>query len=227
MVLEYLRAKLMAGKLRPGDRLPTVAELAAQLDVGLSSVREAYRLLESEGVLDVTQGRGTYVSGSYFPGNGALRELPFTKHQSLAELIEIWRILKPEVAALAAERATPSEIEAIVETATQMKAITGPGPEFKNLDFHFDELLFKACHNETLAQVLYSMLDPVLEVTEHLSTQAPGHIQNCIKFHNLIALAIQEGNGDAARAFMLQHVCDVEQDLRRTNANLTQADRGN
>jgi GntR family transcriptional repressor for pyruvate dehydrogenase complex len=219
LVLKYLRAMLMAGKMRPGDRLPTVAELAAQLEVGLSSVREAYRLLESEGILEVTQGRGTFVSGRYIPGNGAMNELHFDKRQSLADLIETWRILKPEVAALAAERATPSEVEAIVATAEQMKSITGPGLEFKNLDFHFDELLFKACHNNTLAQLLYSLLDPILEVTEHLSTQAPGHIKNCIKAHNLIALAIQEGNRDAARAFMFQHVCDVEQDLKRTNVS--------
>lgn len=227
MVLEYLRANLMTGKLRPGDRLPTVSELANQLEVGLASVREAYRLLENEGVLEVTQGRGTYVSRNYLPGSSRVSELHFDRHQSLAELIETWRLLKPEVAALAAERATPSEVEAIVETARQMKAITGPGPDFKRLDFHFDELLFKACHNTILAQLLYSVLDSIIEVTEHLSTQAPGHINNCIKFHNLIAEAIQERNADAARAYMYQHVCDVQKDLERTNARLlVKADDG-
>ena len=61
-VLEYIKGQLLTENIKPGERLPTVAALADKLGVGQASVREAYRVLETMGILEVRQGRGTTVA---------------------------------------------------------------------------------------------------------------------------------------------------------------------
>lgn len=214
-VLENIKAKLLSGEYSPGSQLPTVNELSEQLQVSPSSVREAYRILESMGVLEVTQGRGTFVSSTIPPNGGVLRQLQTGATTTVADLIEAWRLLKPEVAALAAERATESEVQAIVDVALAEKKLKKPGAEFAKLDYRFDELLFAACHNPVIARILSSFIDAIVECTKEAS-QVPGHMEKAVNFHNLIATAIRERNPAAARAYMLQHVQDVEADLQKS-----------
>lgn len=211
-VLEYLKGRLLAGELRPGARLPTVAALARQLGVGLASVREAYRVLESQGILEVTQGRGTFVTSGVLSGGEPVLHLQSIGRQTTRDLVEAARIVKPEVAALAAQRATDAEIQAIVEAAAAMARCAKPGDEFAALDTRFDALIFAACHNSTLARLMTIMTESTAEASRQ-AQEKPGHIEKAVKFHNLIALAIKERNPEAARAFMSQHVADVERDL--------------
>jgi len=213
-VLENIKAKLLSGEYSPGSQLPTVSILSEQLQVSPSSVREAYRILENMGVLQVTQGRGTFVSSTIAPDGGVLRQLQTGTATSVADLIEAWRFLKPEVAALAAERATESEVQAIVEVAQAAKKLKRPDAAYAKLDYRFDELLFVACHNPVIARILTSFIDAIVECTKEAS-QVPGHMEKSVNFHNLIATAIKERNPAAARAYMLQHVKDVEEDIHR------------
>ena len=211
-VLEYLKAKLLSGELQPGARLPTVAALAEQLGVGPASVREAYRILESQGILEITRRRGTFVTSSIVPDDGVARQLQRVGHQSVRDLVEAARIVKPEVAALAAQRATEAEAQAIVDAAAAMARCARPSPEFAALDYRFDALLFAACHNATLARLMNVMSEGTAQAS-YQAQQKPEHIEKTIKYHGLIALAIKERNPDAARAFMQQHVQDVTDDL--------------
>ena len=60
--MDFVRQEVLAGALRPGDKLPTERELAAQLDISRNSVREGLRVLENLGVLSSTQGSGNYIA---------------------------------------------------------------------------------------------------------------------------------------------------------------------
>src|SRR3954453_20538738 len=71
-----LRAAVAAGRLRPGDRLPAVRELAAAAGVNVNTARAVYARLAQQGVLVSEQGRGTFVASG--PGRGA----------GLADLVE-------------------------------------------------------------------------------------------------------------------------------------------
>jgi GntR family transcriptional regulator len=60
-VIERIKERLAAGRLKPGDQLPTVRSLALELRVNFNTVARAYRLLDEAGIISTQQGRGTYI----------------------------------------------------------------------------------------------------------------------------------------------------------------------
>ncbi len=83
-VRDQLRQLIQDRRLRPGDSLPSEAECATQMGVGRSTVREALKLLEQEGIVDVQPGRGRFVSAL----SGHLIERPITHFQSITDLLQ-------------------------------------------------------------------------------------------------------------------------------------------
>jgi GntR family transcriptional repressor for pyruvate dehydrogenase complex len=93
-----------------------------------------------------------------------------------------------------------------------MESLAREGEDFIEPDVRFHELIFLASHNPVLAKIL-SALAPLLLDSRRLTSRIPGATEKAIHFHKLIAIAIQEGNAEAARALMYQHVNDVERSV--------------
>jgi GntR family transcriptional repressor for pyruvate dehydrogenase complex len=216
-VIEHIKAQLINGELKPGARLPTVAGLAEQLEVGQASVREAYRILESMGILEVTQGRGTFVSVAIHDRGAVLRHFQLVEQQTLAHLLETRKLLEPGIAALAAQRAKPAEAQAILDAALEMEHLAQQGQDFIEPDVRFHELILLAAHNPIVTKIFAALSDLLLD-SRRLSSRIPGATEKAIHFHKLIALAIKEGNASTAQALMYQHVDDVERDILRARA---------
>jgi GntR family transcriptional regulator len=92
-IVEQVKGLVAAGMLKPGDQLPTVREVAADLRINFNTVARAYRLLHEEGVISTQQGRGTYVP---WPEQGRrLAQAPpaesaHLRHARLADMIAGW-----------------------------------------------------------------------------------------------------------------------------------------
>jgi len=213
-VIEHIKAQLINGELNPGTRLPTVAALAEQLEVGQASVREAYRILENMGILEVTQGRGTFVSAEINQSGGVLRHFQLVEQQTLSHLLETRKLLEPGIAALAAQRASRAEAQAILNAALEMERLAQQGEDFIEPDVHFHELILLAAHNPVVTKIFSALSDFLLD-SRRLSSRIPGATEKAIHFHKLIALAIREGNASTSQALMHQHVEDVERDILR------------
>ncbi len=84
-IIELVKYGIVRGRLSPGDQLPTVRQLAADLSVNLNTVVRAYREMEIQGVLDTQQGSGTFVA-NYRPDIGEL-EMAQKLEQILTELL--------------------------------------------------------------------------------------------------------------------------------------------
>ncbi len=84
-IAEQVKGLAAAGVLAPGDQLPTVREVAAELRINFNTVARAYRMLHDEGIISTQQGRGTFVLAQAPSGEaGALR------HADLAEMLAGW-----------------------------------------------------------------------------------------------------------------------------------------
>src|SRR6202012_766899 len=106
---------IVSGTLRPGDRLPREADLAAELGLSRSSLREAVKALSLVNILDVRQGDGTYVTSLEPP---LLLEalsfiLDFHRDDTVLEFLRVRRILEPAATAMAAECITVADSEGV------------------------------------------------------------------------------------------------------------------
>ncbi len=221
-VLEHIKSLLLEGKLRAGDRLPTVNEMARELGVGPASVREAYRVLETMGILEVRQGRGTTVAADFVEPAGRVEDFKVAQQQTVTAVMETRRLIEPSVAALAAERATAKEREAILQAARDMDQLVKEGRDFVEPDLNFHDLIFAAAHNPTLAQTLSGLREVMVDL-RRLVTRNPIAVEKAVHYHQLIALAIYEGNPEAAQVLMKQHLEDAEQELQSSSERVAQS----
>src|SRR6185437_6705483 len=136
---EKIKAMITSGALRAGDRLPREADLAAELGLSRSSLREAVRALSLVNILDVRRGDGTYVTS--LEPRLLLEALSFIvdfhRDDTLLEFLRVRRILEPAATAMAAERVTDAEVADLRELLDRL----GPHPEVddlvaNDLEFH-------------------------------------------------------------------------------------------
>jgi GntR family transcriptional regulator len=74
-IVEQVQHMVAARRLKPGDQLPTVRQLASDLRVNFNTIARAYRMLHDEGVISTQQGRGTYILDQPIPDSGERRKL--------------------------------------------------------------------------------------------------------------------------------------------------------
>src|ERR1700729_2514352 len=152
---------IMSGALRAGDRLPREADLAADLGLSRSSLREAVRALSLVNILDVRRGDGTYVT-SLEPA--VLLEalsfiVDFHKDATVLEFLQVRRILEPAATAMAAERITAAECAELRGLLDQL----GPEPGTEELvtsDLEFHRRIAACSGNSVLLSLLDTLSGP-------------------------------------------------------------------
>src|SRR5207249_1536368 len=118
-IASQLRGQILRGELKPGAQLPGHRELAAIYSVSVGSVREAISMLISNGLIETRAGRGTYVAESS-PPTETTTSAPALQRQEVEELTEARRVIEVQLAALAAERATPAQVDALRNAGERM-----------------------------------------------------------------------------------------------------------
>jgi GntR family transcriptional repressor for pyruvate dehydrogenase complex len=148
-----MRAAILGGQLRPGDRLPSESELATSFGVSRSVVREALKVLASSGLVTSVRGRdgGTFVV--HVAGDAAAQSLAETLHLmldleriNLTEVVEARRMVESACARLAAERRTGDDLEAMVRVLEQASRDISD-QEWLDLDVAFHNAEAAAAHN--------------------------------------------------------------------------------
>lgn len=199
IVFEHLREAIINGKLRPGERLMEV-QLADDMGVSRTPVREAIRKLELEGLVIMIPRRGAYVADL------SIRDV--------AETFEIRSALESLAAGLAAERITD------LEAAEMELILVGIGEaiaanDFKRtveLDEQYHNLVYRASHNERLQQILSNLREQIQRF--RIRTLAlPGRANGVLQEHRCIAEAIAERNAELAQKLALEHVENAENAL--------------
>jgi len=208
--------KLLREKVwEPGAQLPPERELALRFGVSRASVRDALRILELHGWLEIRQGEGTRVASEAQGFSGRLRA---RLHEPvfIGELFELRRILEPAVAALAAQRVQDPGLEKLEGLLQEQQAASQDLHKFLELDLGFHRALAEAAQNGLLAELL-QLLGVELRQTRLLATARRFRPALTLREHRRILKAIQERDPEGARAAMLAHLSTVE---RSANAQL-------
>lgn len=215
-VFKDLQQRIRQGDWVPGERLPSIARLAKELQVGTSSVREALQALQSIGMVKIAHGSGVYVTGSR-PTTDLSSHFQDVGHGLVVALAETRRILEPELAALAAERGTDAELSEIEKLARQMEEKAQHGHDFAELDVRFHHTIAQAARNPILYRTLEGVSDLFLESRRKILMD-PKTMMRTARYHLLIVDALQSRNAPLARLLMLAHMNSMLEDVLAAEA---------
>lgn len=207
-VADALAAEVRSGRLSEGDRLPTEAALAEQFGVSRTVVREAVSRLKSLGLLDSRQGSGVYVRPA---GVEPLRfEMPHVaSREAVIQMVELRRALEAEVAALAAERRTPEDVQRIREAIEALHAAVAAGGNGADEDVRFHRAIAEAARNPFLIgtlQYLRQFLHGATRVTRANEARRADFAREVAQEHARIVEAIEAGDPLRAREAAKSHM---------------------
>jgi GntR family transcriptional regulator, transcriptional repressor for pyruvate dehydrogenase complex len=212
LVADQLLELIAAGRLRPGDPVPPERELVETYRVGRSSVREALRMLESQGLIEA-RGHGTFtVSHARNTLNQSLELLLSVAEVDLHELFEIRRILEGECAALAAARRRESDLVRMRASIAEMESSIGSEDDYIAADLEFHLTIAEATGNRVAALLMHALRD---QLHRALGTvyQIPHSAELSLDQHREIVDAISARRPEEARAAMQAHIGRVEREI--------------
>jgi len=198
-----LRAALAGGRWEVGHRLPNEAELARELGVGRSSVREAVRLLARDGLLDVRHGVGTFVARTP-AGRDTVDER--LRRARLLEVYEVRRALEVEAARLAAERSLPEERAELGRLFAEHQAHSPQAAaEFVDTDLAFHLAVVELSRNAVLLDLFTAALPILRTALVEMIENEPGLPDTSCAHLDLLA-ALEAGDAAAATAATLDNL---------------------
>ena len=212
LISRQLLEKIVSGQYKPGNLLPPERELATAFGVSRVAVREGLNSLVSKGILSVRQGRGTTVNsvGSW---NTLDPDVIMLLHgdKVFDELIQLRRILEPELAALAAQNITLEELEEL-RTFSDLPD-SDDVEEHVERDTSFHLIIARATHNAVTLLVMSSINVLSLE-SRRRSFAVPKELAKAREWHQIIFDAIAKHDMIGAKQAMEMHIMQVDTALQ-------------
>ncbi|HWU23741.1 MAG TPA: FCD domain-containing protein [Nocardioides sp.] len=208
LLAEELATRISTGELAEGTALPPERVLVEQTMLSRTSVREALRILELRGFVEIRPGRG----GGAFVRRPTGHQLATSAllvvrgtHVSLASLLLTRAAVEPTCAGLAALRRTPADLGALEEADGAMRAACDVATFLQaNVDWHM--AVARASCNELLAGLMEALAGLIYDATGHAGTvDAQVRTETC-RAHRAITAAVRTGDRELARHRMQRHV---------------------
>jgi GntR family transcriptional repressor for pyruvate dehydrogenase complex len=211
-----LRNMIQSGELPPGSRLPPENQLAAQMGLSRSGVREAVKVLASARVLEVRRGDGTYVTslapGLLLEGVGFAVEL--LQGDTLLEVMEVRRLLEPAATGLAALRISEDELTRLADLLRAVLDHADDAEALMQADMTFHRLVIASTGNETMTSLLDGLSGRTVRARVWRGIVEGDVARVTIDEHRAIYSALRAGDPSLASAAALVHVNTSETWLR-------------
>jgi GntR family transcriptional repressor for pyruvate dehydrogenase complex len=210
-ILEGIRSSTFV----PGKALPPERILAERLGVSRSSVREAIRVLEYAGVLDVRTGSGTYVTNASLSDAMTLRaHAALIGEQSPLDVMVARRALEPLCAKLAAQNHNRQDLRKLNAAVGEQAALVESGEDSTNADLAFHLAIAAASRNPTLAMLMERLVDIMHQhlwrEMKHQKLERAGIQQRFLEAHRTILGYVDARDAERAARAMEKHLVAVE-----------------
>jgi GntR family transcriptional repressor for pyruvate dehydrogenase complex len=214
LVAQRLIELIASSRLGPGSPVPTERELAAAYSVGRSSVREALRILESQGVLAPGPGGALVVADMPRPLTRSLRLVMTLGPARARDLFELRRILEVEAARMAAGRRLDEHLQAMRVTVEEMARSLedGDAAAYIDADVRFHLAIARATGN----RLVEACMDAVRDVLRDALTaifEIPRSASRAVDEHRAILEACAEGDAERAADAVRAHLDRVQADI--------------
>lgn len=203
---------ISGGRWKPGEKLPSEAELRRAMGVGRSTLREALKSLAFAGMVRMRAGEGTYVAdGPYRLVDQILRGGSLKSERDLSEICETRLVLEPALAALCAERATDDDLRKLEEIVSEMQRHCGDAntSRFRELDLAFHMTVAEGCKNQILVRLVRAIRGLLLAWMEK-SSESPGSRERAVTHHRRILEALKRRDAAKATSAMRTHLGDIQ-----------------
>lgn len=214
-VTEILHEKIRNGELKTGEKLDSVDQMAEQLQVSRSAVREALAALKAIGLVEIKQGSGTYVK--------AIAEkhlqLPLStsilsNRETILNLMELRKIIEVGAVLSASKNRTQQDVEYLESILEKMKESQGIGELGEKADFEFHCAIAAASQNPFLSNLLEQiselMIETMRETIRIWLFSKKTTSEKLYDEHMQIFLAIKQQNPELAQLAMSSHLKNVE-----------------
>ena len=214
-IIEHIKNLIIDGHLKPGDKLPSEFRMAAQLNVGRSTVREALKVLTHLGFIEL-KNRERVISRSVQENSGVRDVVErFKNHRNVLQMIEFRKIVEPDIAGLAAVRSQRKDIDALQQDVEEMAEAEKKNnlKSFSRYDHEFHFHLAQSTGNQVLIDVIRGIQDNLATNQGLIIFRSKGIRPRSLEFHRRIYESIREGKESAARRHMQQHIQDIESEM--------------
>jgi DNA-binding GntR family transcriptional regulator len=202
LVFESLREAIIEGRLKPNERLMEI-QLAEEMGVSRTPVREALRKLELEGFVVMVPRKGAYVAG--------------ISMKDIVDVFEVRAALEALAAGLAAERITEEELDQLERYLVQIYELS-EGDNINAIvegDTSFHDVMYRASRNQRLVQII-THLQEQIQRFRMTSLSQPGRTRVALEEHKKIVDAVAERNVELAQHLAREHIENAEQSLLNT-----------
>ena len=218
-IADQIRAMIRDERMMAGDKLPTESELISRFNVGRSTIREAMKRLQAENIVEIRHGTGSFVAQR----TGLVRDpfgLDFEEQGQLAvDLMEVRLMLEPQVAASAARRRTPRDVEALRAINADMRRAAAAGGSYVRYDSDFHIAVAEATRNIVLRRMYPTLFEAAMEASYRSTVHVSGSVETALSYHDRILQAIEAQ--DATEAARL-----TEMHIRQTISDINERQRG-
>ncbi|RMG16861.1 MAG: FadR family transcriptional regulator [Bacteroidetes bacterium] len=209
-IIRQIRSLITSGQLNPGDKLPPERKLAEKFGVGRSYVRDAIKKLEFYGILKTLPQSGTFISGLGITAlEGLISDVLEMEEADFRSLVETRILLEINGAALAAERRTKADIQALKKAldAYEEKVAVGSTAVEEDLFFHLK--IAEASKNKVLKSLMLIITPDILKSYAQLKVCKNEMIDKPVEDHRKIFQYIIAQDVEAVKLAMQEHLKDV------------------
>lgn len=221
-IIEQIKNLILDGTLKAGDPLGSETKLASQMNVGRSTIREALKVLIHMGFIE-RKHKVAVVSDSIRSDINPREMIDrFKKSRNLLEMVEVRKIIEPDISAMAASRRGSDDLK-LIELDVEAMGRTRDLDAFLNHDYHFHLHIAQASGNKILIEIIRGIQDLLKKTQEHILRQSESIHPRSLEYHRKIFEAIRKEQPEEASKQMADHISDIENELykimQKDNAN--------
>ena len=214
-IVTIIQQQIMSGAIAPGTRLPTERDLAESFKVNRTTVREALRKLENLDLLDINHGDGVYARNYLESGSLDLIKAAIYSGtdncKSLLDILEVRRIIVPEMASLAAQRRTAADLEDL------RYAVLKADLTMLERDIKVHQMIARCTHN-LLCTIILNFFNQVFRDYGYLYFDDERNVTRSRTFHHEILEAVKNRQPEEARRIMQDVLFYAEKAVRSAMA---------
>ncbi len=219
-LVRELSRRIARGELKPGDKLPSEQHLIASFKVSRTVVREAISSLKAEGLVSTRQGVGAFVLQRHPTPPFRVNHVSFTTLKQVIDVLELRIGVEAEAAALAAERRSERDLEAMRFALDRMTRDIEDARDAVEPDLDFHRCVAEATSNPHYTQLFNSlgmMLIPRtrVETFKFHADEPAAYLRLVNEEHESIFDAIRNRDAEAARQAMRRHLANSRERLKR------------